>query len=105
MSFNRSSLSFEDIEQAFDKALESPKGLRIKCVSRSAAIALRSRFNYYRKLNRDENKKTYPTDHPLWGKSVYDALVLRIPTRGTAEDNVLYIEPNSLGDVLIEEIA
>lgn len=104
MSYNKSALAFDDIREAFEKALNAPKGVRIPCADRGAAIILRSRFNYYRKLNRAENGRTYPDDHYMWNRSVYDRLVLRIPPKGTAEENVLYIEPRSVTDLVIEEI-
>jgi len=104
MSFNTSSLAFDDIQGAFDRALAAPKGIRIKCSSRGEAIVLRSRFNYFRKMNRKENKEIYTSDQPMWGKSVYDKLVLRVPLKGTEGDNTLFIEPRSVEDLNIEDI-
>jgi len=104
MSFNKSSLAFDDIQGAFDRALAAPKGVRIKCSSRGEAIVLRTRFNYFRKLNRKENKEVYTSDQPMWGKSAYDKLVLRVPPKGAEEDNTLFIEPRSVEDLDIEDI-
>jgi hypothetical protein len=104
MSFNKSTLAFNDIQGAFARALETPKGIRIPCASRGAVITLRARFNYFRKLDRAENKRTYPSDHPMWGKSAYDRLVLRVPPKGHADEMVLFIEPHSIDDLIIEEI-
>jgi len=104
MSYNRSPLAFDDIKDAFDRAVASPKGIRISCDSHGAAVVLRSRFNYFRKQDREDNKRTYPPDHPLSGRSPYDRLVLRIPQKGTPEDTVLFIEPRSVADMHIEEI-
>jgi len=104
MSYNKSPLAFDDIAEAFERALNSPKGVRISCANRGAAIVLRSRFNYFRKLNREDNKRTYPTDHHLWNRSPYDKLILRVPPKGGPEEAVLYIEPRSIDDMTIEEI-
>lgn len=104
MGFNLSPLAFDDIREAFDRALSAPKGIRIPCTSRGAAIVLRSRFNYYRKLDREENRKTYPPEHPMYGKSAYDKLVLHIPSKGHAEENVLFVEPRPSLELTIEEI-
>jgi len=41
----------------------------------------------------------------MHGASVYDSLVLRIPPKGTPEETILYIEPRSIEDFNIEEIA
>lgn len=104
MSYNRSPLAFDDIREVFDKALNSNKGLRISCVNRGAAFVLRSRFNYFRTIDRRESAKIYPTDHPMWAKSAYDKLVLRIPAKGTDEENILYIEKRRADKLRFEEI-
>lgn len=104
MSYNKSPLAYDDIIAAFERALNSAKGIRIPCVSRGAAVVLRSRFNYYRTLNREENSKTYDPTHPMWNRSVYDRLVLRIPPKGTKNENVLFIEHHLATDLQIEEI-
>jgi hypothetical protein len=104
MSYNKSPLAFDDIREAFERALAAPRGVRIPCETRAAAIILRSRFNYLRKIDRQINSKTYDTEHPMWNRSVYDKLVLRIPAKGRTDDAVLYIEPRSATDLVIEEI-
>lgn len=104
MSYNRSSLAFDDIREAFERALAAPRGIRIVCKDRGAAFVLRSRFNYFRKLDRDENKRTYDLEHPMHAKSPYDRLVLRIPPKFDVEEHILYIEPRSVEALEIEEI-
>jgi hypothetical protein len=104
MSFNKSILAFDDIRQVFDRALQTPRGLKIPCPSRGKAINLRSRFNYFRKIDRDESLKIYPTDHPMFGRSSYDKLALRVPEKGHPEENILFIEPHSAESYKIEEI-
>jgi hypothetical protein len=105
MSYNKSPLAFDDIAEAFERALAAPKGIRIPCASRGAAINLRSRFNYLRKINRTENRTVYGPEHPMHGRSIYDKLILRIPPREAADCTTLYIEPRSIEDLRIEEIA
>lgn len=103
--WNKSGRAFSDVHEVLERALSAPKGIRIPCSSRSAAITLRARSNYYRKLDRVRNRETYPEkDHPMHGASVYDSLVLRIPPKGTPEETTLYIEPRSIEDFNIEEI-
>jgi hypothetical protein len=104
MPYNKSSQAFDDIKEAFERALAAPKGIRIPCLDRAAAIQHRARFNYFRKMNREDSKKIYDRDHPMWGCSVYDKLIVRLPSRGTPEENVLYIIPHSIDDFNIEEI-
>lgn len=105
MSYNKSPLAFDDIAEAFERALASPKGIRIPCTSRGAAINLRSRFNYMRKVNRIDNRRTYPPDHPMHGHSIYDKLILRIPPRESPDGATLYIEQRTIESMNIEEIA
>ena len=104
MSYNKSPLAFEDIQEAFEKALSAPKGIKIPCPSRGAAINLRSRFNYLRKIDRGRSRETYPPEHPMYDRSPYDRLVLRIPGRHEPDSTVLYIEPRSVENFHIEEI-
>ena len=104
MAFSKSPHSFADIKLLFEQALESERGIKITCSSRGAAMLLRSRFNYYRKMDRGENKKTYSEDHPMHGWSIYDGLVLVIPPKGSDEQHVLYIKPRLVENVEVEEI-
>ena|SRR5215471_11091455 len=99
-----SRFAFKDIEEAFERALGAQKGIAISCKNRGVAVALRARFHYWRKLNRQENCRTYELDHPMYNASIYDALVLRIPPRGEMYDNVLYVEHRSAESLNIEEI-
>lgn len=104
MSWSRSPLAFSDVEELFERALAAPNGIKIAQSSRSAAVVLRSRFNYYRKLNRKANADTYPRDHTLHGASAYDTLVLRIPPAGAPDEHVLYIEPRRAGSFMVEDL-
>lgn len=104
MSWNRSPLAFADVQDAFERALAHKRGIRIKCSTHSEAIQKRSRFNFYRILNRKQNAETYPNDHIMHGVSVYDQLILRIPRRGSEDDKYLYIEQRSVDDMQIEEL-
>jgi len=104
MNWNQSPLAFADIREAFDRAIATQRGIRIKCGTHAEAVIRRSRFNYFRKMNRAENKETYPPGHNLHGNSVYDTLILRIPSRGAEDATYLYIEPRTITDMLIEEL-
>lgn len=87
---------YDDVRELFDQALSSPKGIRITCRTRDAAVILRQRFNYFRKLHRLESKEIHPDPNdPRHGRSVYDILILRIGTKGGLEESVLSIEPHT----------
>lgn len=105
MSWSKSPLAFKDIEQTFARALETPKGIKINCPSYGAAINLRSRFNYHRKMSRKQNAEIYPSGHYMHGHSLYDVLVLRVPHKFAPDAATLYIEHRSDENFDIEEIA
>lgn len=104
MGYSNSPLAFDDARQILERALESPKGIKIPCETRGAAVSLRTRVNYFRTLDRKENKKVYENGHPMWGNSVYDRLLLRIPKKGAEDECVLYIEKHNIEKLRIEEI-
>lgn len=104
MAFNQSPLAFDDLKPHFDRALEAEKGIKIVCDSFAQATILRARFNYYRKLDRQANTKVYEADHPLYGKSLYDKLILRVPKKGTVDSHCLYIEKRVPTDWKVEDL-
>jgi len=93
MGFSNSVFSYEDIRQLFDKALTAERGLRVKLAKEGAAHNLRQRMSYYRQLDRRENKKIYQPDDPMWGRSAYDALILKItPAESEDTENEVYLD-------------
>lgn len=104
MSFNKSPLAFDDVREILDKALASPRGIMIPCSTRGAAVALRVRLNYYRKMDRTQSRETYTRDHPMHGRSAYDKLVLRIPAKDTKDEKILFIEQRTAENFEIVEI-
>lgn len=90
MSISSSPLSYTDCYEALDRALDDEKGVRVGVESIKSAQFLRMRLNQARSINRDENQRTYEPGHPLYGRSAYDRLMVRIKERG---DKVyVYIE-------------
>lgn len=61
MGFNKSELAFEDVKLAFDRALSSPKGIKIACETKGLATRLRHRMNYYRSQHRTDGASPYDT--------------------------------------------
>lgn len=70
-------LSYPDIRQVMDRALDSEKGVRLSFDNDTAARLFTLRCNTFRGLDRKENKKIYlePT-HTMHGRSVYDTLMV-----------------------------
>lgn len=102
--WNKSDLAFEDAREAFDRALAAPHGICLVCENRAIAVTLRARFHYFRKIDRNQNKKTYEPGHPMHGNSSYDPLILRIPQPGNPNEHMLFIERRPPFNYTIEEI-
>lgn len=101
---NKDHSTFSDVQEIFDRALTSPHGVRSKQLTRSHAINLRARFNYFRTLDRRENAKIYQGDDPRRYRSIYDELVLEIPPKGSPDDTTLYIRRRNPDGLNFEEI-
>lgn len=77
MSMPRNTTSYPDIIEVFDRALDSPKGLRMKFATSSEATRWRGRANSFRMRDRQESERLYPPSEPQHGKSVYDPLMVK----------------------------
>lgn len=104
MGYNKSPLAFDDIREVFDKALAATRGVKITCETRAAAVNLRARFNYFRKIHRAESRLVYKSTDLEYGRTPYDALQLRLSPKGDPQERVLYIEKRLAGDLSVEEI-
>lgn len=90
MPTSNSRLAFEDCYEILDIAIDDPNGARVKVMSHADAMMLRTRLHTARRIDRQENAKTYSDDHPLHGKSNYDRLVVRLKTLGGVQ--YVYVE-------------
>jgi hypothetical protein len=77
--------AFEDLRPHYNRALQSPNGIRIRCASSGAAVSMRARFYTLRKLEREASVDLFPPEHPLRGLSPYENLSISI------EDNCVVI--------------
>lgn len=91
MSYNSSITSYVDIRGALDQALASPKGVRLRFPDKPAATTFKGRVHTFRFQDRKENKKIYPEDHPMHGRSAYDPLMVKT-------------EPNSIDPMTGKEV-
>lgn len=101
MATSNSRLSFDDCFEALDRALASPRGIRIIVDDEGAAYHLRNRLHKARVLDRKANAETYDETHPLHGTSEYDELVVKL--RLANGKSTILIEKIKL-DAKIEEI-
>ena len=77
MAYNSSLTSYPDITAALDRALDSPKGLRITFESEAAVHTFCGRVHSFRFKDRQATRKIYPPDHVMHGASAYDPLMIR----------------------------
>ena len=101
MSAPTSRLSYSDCFEYLQLASEDPKGVRLRLPTYEAANFLRMRIHQARKLDREANSETYPTDHQMHGQSTYDQLQVRITTE---PDSAVYLYITSRRADIIGEI-
>ncbi len=77
MAYNTSITSYPDIRAALDRALESAKGVRLRFSDKKSAMTFRGRVHSFRFRDRKENSKIYHDTDPMYGRSVYDPLMVK----------------------------
>lgn len=103
MTLPTSLAAYDNCIEALEKALESKRGIRMDFPDWGAANFFRMRCHQARKLTRERNAKIFTDpDHPMHGRSLYDALILRIQRLG--DDTFLYIERNNVLPGKIEDL-
>lgn len=85
MPYSTSITAYPDIRQALDKALDSPKGLRLTFANKNEAVTFKGRVNSFRYKDRKENKKIYPEADPMHGRSAYDPLMVKTVNETTVD--------------------
>lgn len=71
-------VSFADVQEIMSRALQTPRGVRIKCPSMGQAMQLRQRAYSFRQRDRDDSKKMYAQDDPRYAASEYDILKVTV---------------------------
>ena len=102
MAASSSRLSYNDCFEVLDKAIANTKGIRVEVPDWGAGNNYRLRLHQARAIDRKDNKETYPDDHKLYGRSIYDQLVVRIKQVGTRW--WMYIERFSTDNLNIEPL-
>lgn len=93
MSLSKDGRAYNDVRLAFDEALRAENGINIVCKNRAEAFHLRSRFNMYRTITRNQSREVYLPDDPHYNRSPYEELICRIPPESSPNSHILYIEP------------
>jgi hypothetical protein len=104
MSLSNNPGAYADCHEILNRALDDKSGVRIAVESYNAGIHLRMRLHQARELDRRENKKTYPDDHPMNNRSAWDPFVVRIKANDSGKHWV-YIEPNVINADEIEALS
>lgn len=102
MATSQSRLSYTDCYEVLDKAIANQKGIRVEVSDLGAGRHYRVRLHQARSIDRKDNKETYPEDHKLHGRSVYDQLVVRL--RLVKSKWWMYIERFSTDNLNIEPL-
>lgn len=104
MPLSASILAYQDCQKAFERAIDTEKGVKMTFRTVKAARMFAFRCNQFRKLDRLENKKIYPEEaHTLHGRSVFDTIRVRVePT--DSERGLVYFEKVTLEAVETEDI-
>jgi hypothetical protein len=69
-----------DFAHILDRARDSERGIVLRTETPGKAINLAQRLNRFRRKERDESRKIYPTDHPSFGRTSWE--FLRIKAEG-----------------------
>ena len=104
MSQINSLRAYTDCEKLFDAATKDTKGARARIGTQEQCINMRTRMHYFRTLDRKANEKTYPSDHPSHGTSIYDPYVVRLLPDEDGEWWV-YVQPRAPDDMVIEGLS
>jgi hypothetical protein len=90
-----------------EKAIEDQKGIRVKFATEQDAWLYRLRLHNARKIDRKENEEIYEKGHAMHGRSVYDALIMRLRQASNNGKGAwwLRIEKISIDDLEIESLS
>lgn len=99
MPYASSINAYPDVRAALERALASPKGIKLSFKEKTDAISFRGRIHSFRYLERRENKKIYPEDHVLYSSTPYDPLMVK-----TIDATTIMIIKLSGDELNIEEL-
>lgn len=106
MGTSESRLSYPDAQAFLDAALADSIGARRPFPSYGAAYQFRVRVHSFRKICRLDNRKVHPDpQHPMHGRSEYDAIKVRDPIKDAAGEWWVYAERYDVGEEEIEALS
>src|SRR5215510_14686430 len=78
MAVSTSRLAYSDCFELLERAINDPKGIRVKFASYDDAFNFRLRLHQARKIDRQDNLDAYAEGHHMHGHSIYDPLSCKI---------------------------
>jgi hypothetical protein len=106
MVTSSSRLAFSDCYELMERAINDPKGIKVKFARDEDAWHFRVRLHTARRIDRTDNMALFPEGHMMHGKSPYDELVMRIKENTNGEGGYwLRLERISIDNLEIESLA
>jgi hypothetical protein len=103
VTVSTSRLAFNDCFDVFDQALGDPTGIRIAFSTEGLARHFRTRLHQARAIDRADNAKLHPFDHPMHGRSAYDSIIAKL--RNVDGQWYVYLVPlRDAGNMRIESL-
>jgi hypothetical protein len=102
MATSTSRLSYRDCYDVFDAALSNERGVKIEMLDYGAGNHFRVRLHTARSIDRKDNRAMYQPDHKLYGRSIYDPIVIRLRQEGTQW--WMYLERFDAGSLNIQPL-
>lgn len=96
-------LAYGDCTELLSQAVEDPRGVRLRVEDYDKAMHERSRIHYCRTLHRRESTLIYEPGDPMYGKSQYDIITIRI--KNINGEFYLYLERNDKIKGAVEKLS
>lgn len=103
MSPPNSRLAYTDCYDIMNAAIKDGTGARVEVADMNIGTNLRMRIQYARRIDRLDNRMTYEQGDPLYGRSVYDSLVMRL--KQVDGRFWVYLEVRSIEKLNIESLS
>lgn len=105
MPSSSSRLSYPDCEIFFNRALEDEVGIRTYFPVKAQAFKFRERCHNFRSILREDNRRMYAVDHPLYGRCEYDPITLTIKATEDESEWFVYGRRCVLNEGTIENLS
>lgn len=106
MSLTDQRAAYDDCYRLYQAAVDSPRGAGVRTTfpTKNQATFFQTRMNKARAIMRRDNRRAYPTTHPLYDTSEFDYLqvLIREDTEGTWW---IYVKPHAVAFDVIETLA